>query len=501
MTTAADLIAAMLDKPRTNRAVVTPVILVNRKRTPATNGSTDPVQEAVDQELLALPEGFDLKARSMIPRNYQVEGIQFLRSGTKRKVLSDAPGLGKTFQGSEAAETPCVITCPKGLVGQWEEFIKDQYPGQKVAVAASGNIIKRDAAIKSDWDWLIINHDAWRTLWVDPKRVKTVIADEFHHFRNRSAKRSRVFANFARAVPQVSGLSATPVYKDVGDLWHLLHILDPQTYKSENEFLSKHAVTLDHGYGRKVIRVKNQKRLDEEISKYIMGRTYAQVGRQLPKRIDKHVVIPMEEGMMTVYKRLRDEYILQMTALDDTQRFMNAGAVLHELRKFTVTKEKLEAAKDIVEDTPGGLEAPIVVFVWYKDTAAKVAAALDGVVITGDEDASTRRHLAQHGRTAKQPPEEAKRVRVCTQASVSEGIDISHARTVLYIEETYVPGQQYQAVSRVIRDRNDGGADTSPVLVHWLRHKGTVDEVVFQTARRRLTGNALTVLKEALEQD
>jgi SNF2 family DNA or RNA helicase len=66
-------------------------------------------------------------ARSFIPRAYQVQGIEFLRQ-QKRAILGDAPGLGKTFQATEAAELPCVISCPLPLVDQWKEFLEDQYP-------------------------------------------------------------------------------------------------------------------------------------------------------------------------------------------------------------------------------------------------------------------------------------------------------------------------------------------------------------------------------------
>jgi len=76
-------------------------------------------------------------------------------------------------------------------------------------------------------------------------------------------------------------------------------------------------------------------------------------------------------------------------------------------------------------------------------------------------------------------------------------VDLSDFRTVVYVEETYVPGQQYQSMSRVIRHRTSEGEDT-PVVVYWVRYKQTVDAVVHDTARSRIDGNAMTVLREAL---
>src|SRR5690242_2397775 len=70
---------------------------------------------------------FPTRARSLKPREYQIDGINFLKNN-KRAILADAPGLGKTFQSCEAAVLPALVTCPLTLVQQWAEFIVDQYP-------------------------------------------------------------------------------------------------------------------------------------------------------------------------------------------------------------------------------------------------------------------------------------------------------------------------------------------------------------------------------------
>ena len=439
------------------------------------------------------------RAKNLKPRPYQAECIEFLKNAHREvptangRLVGDAPGLGKTFQTAESATLPCIVSCTLALVEQWVEYLQTEYPGDKIAVAAYGNAIKRDEAISSDWDWLIINHDAWRT-YLPGKRAKTLIVDEIHHFRNGDAKRSKNLAQYAHAMHKINGMltfgaSATLVFKDIGDLWHLLHIVDPTKHPHRGPWINQFAVTADYGYGTKVVRVKDQKALDRAVAPYILQRSYKDVGIFLPERIDKDIALVMPEVTAKIYRELRDHYRLEMDGMDEPQRFTNAGAVLHALRMFTVTEEKLHAVKDEIESIPGTL--PIIVFCWYKETAKKAAEFLDGVCVTGDEQAKNRRSLMVTGGP------EGKRVRVCTMSSVAEGIEgLADSKTVFFLEEDYTPGRNYQAMTRVIRfNKNETG---EPVKVYYVRYKKTVDEIVHNTAKSRTEGNAFNVVKDAL---
>jgi superfamily II DNA or RNA helicase len=446
--------------------------------------------QSLDKEEV-LPSG----ALSYELRPYQSQGVRFLRE-RKRAILGDAPGLGKTFQAIEAATLPACITAPLSLIDQWVDFIQEQYPHHSVHVAAYGDIIKRDAVFKAfeadpnPQKWIVVNHDAFRTYYIP--EVQTLIADEFHHFRNREAKRSSGLKKMAERTPNVFGLTATPVFKDVGDLYHLLHILDPKRWGSYWNFIQTYAVVDQHRFGTRIVRARSPKRLEEDTADTMLARTYGDVHMFLPDRIDKHVTFKMQGDDYTRYAKLRDYYRLELEEANAkgemSQLYFNAGAVLHALRKLTVTKEKIEAVKQIIDDTPG--EEPILIFCWYRDTAEVLAKACDGAMITGAIQASERRDLA-HGMTGQ-------RVRVATMESLSEGVDMSDARTVIFAEQSYVPGQMYQALSRVVRHRTGDADQDEPVIIYRVRYSNTVDQVVYTTERDRANGNAMSVLKEAI---
>lgn len=457
--------------------------------------------EPVYGDTLIMPDGTEvrlsqpIKAESMRPRPYQIAGIEFLRT-TKRAMLTDAPGLGKTFQAAEAAELPAIVSCPLALVGQWRDFIETQYPQAPVTIGAYGDILKRTEAVKEHADlggWLIVNHDFWRNVFVEHP-IDTLIVDEFHHFRNKEAKRSKGLWIKAQFTPRVYGLTATPIFKDVGDLWHLLHILDKQKWSSYWSFIGAFAITSSYGYGTKVQRIKSRPALERATSPWMMGRSYAQVQMYLPERIDKHVIMHLTGENRRRYNELRDYYRLELEKEnedgDTFKLYANAGAVLHALRKLTMTTEKVNAIKELIEDTPG--EAKVLIFTWYRDSAETLAKALDGACITGEMSPEERVKVAKGD----------KRIVVATIASISEGVDLSAYRTVIAAECSYVPGQMYQAVSRVLRHRTeqtaDGTPDREPVVIHWVRYQQTIDQIVFTTQKNRTDGNALSVLKEAL---
>lgn len=430
------------------------------------------------------------RAASMLLRAYQQTGVDFLATH-RRAILADAPGLGKTLQATEAAVHPTVITAPAHLADQWGDFLTEQYPDEPVSVAAYGDPLSRKQAIEgwqSHGAWLIVNHDMWRSIAI-PRIANTVIADEFHHLKGRNAKRSQVFRAYAWLTPRVYGLTATPAHKDLGDLWHQLYILDPRAFPSYWKFVDKFAKTYDYGYGTKILGRKSKDgALERTLKPYLLERTYAQVHLQLPPRIDKNVTLTLPPSDRLKYRKLRDDY-QQVSAGGVLTRHLNPGTVLHELRKLTLTEAKFAAIGMVIDDTPRD-NRPIIVFTHYKDTAHQIAARFDGVAIDGDIPPTRRREYALTGGVYR------KRVRAITQDSLDSGVDLSEARTVIYAEESYVPGQQYQTTARVQRVR-PATTDNAPVNVYYVYYRQTVDEKIHRLVRSRAT-SALKVLREAL---
>jgi hypothetical protein len=152
---------------------------------------------------------------------------------------------------------------------------------------------------------------------------------------------------------------------------------------------------------------------------------------------------------------------------------------------------KIAEIPAILEDNPG----PAVVFTWYRESAdvcaeelkSRFSKAGDPVVVKGDVDADQRGPIAKEA-IAKGG------IVVATMASLGEGVDLSAAKTCIFLEEDYVPGRHYQVLHRIQR----WTTDRRPVIAHYLRCRGTVDAIVHRAVTTR-RGDTQQILKDALE--
>ena len=440
-----------------------------------------------------------------IPRDYQAAGIEWLKAH-KRGLLLDRPGLGKTLQAAYAAEAPVLVVCPNYLTGQWEDWLLGRddkslaannglvipnVPG--TVVRAKGNYYKKLTALQAKADWTIINIEVLQTHWEALEASdmgllgywQTIIFDESHHLRNHDATRSKTAVNIAKHAPLVYELTATPIWKEADDLYNQLRILHPDMFKSYWKFVDLFCIADVGRFGTKVLGVKKEMRaeLDELLNAVSLRRTYVEAGRELPSLIEKTIKIEFPDNLRKAYDDCIDGYRMQLE--DEEIRFDNFSQVLNALRQLTSFPGKIEAVKDLIQnDIPWGR---VVVFTWYRDTAEKAARTLGGAVVTGELKVEERRAVALDPNN---------RIICATISALGEGIDLSDARTVVFLEEHWPPGANDQALSRIQRERI-GGDNSEPVVVYYVHVKDTIDEVIHNVAQRR-SATIKEVIREAL---
>lgn len=407
--------------------------------------------------------------RRLKPRRYQIEGIKRLVE-KKRALLYDLAGLGKTLQAAEAAEVPCVIACPTYLTFQWYTFLRDQYPEMKT-VLVEGPRIKREELLKQPFDWMIINTEMFaprksRTndtyLEYQFPQVKTLIVDEAHHLRGRDAAQSKGAFRYAQECERVYLLTATPQYKGPDDLYMLMRIIDAKNFRSYHTFVSEFLrVGTGGGFSTKIVGVKSHAAMRDLLSFHGIGRTYEDVKIELPELIRNNIPIKATDEFMETYNRIKATFVYNEK---DINSLMEA---MHILRRITA-QVKLERMLEILLET--GEEPEGIIFTYYTDTAKAISTLLDIPCITGAMDANERKETAQLHKLV-----------VANIAAMSEGVDLSHVSNVVFFEETYVPGQIYQALSRVRRMRTN----MAPVRASFVYVKDTLDEIVHEASNRR----------------
>jgi superfamily II DNA or RNA helicase len=414
------------------------------------------------------------------PRPYQIDGINFLQNA-KRAMLADAPGLGKTLQAAEAAcpYGPILVVAPTYLCQQWYEFLTSQYPTEAVSLA-TGSRQARQRALNAKAKWYIVNTEMLRSEYYLPM-CKTVIFDESHHLRNRDSKQSKAAYDIAKLVDRVYLLTATPIVRDPDDIWHQLHMIDPIEFDSYWDFIGTWFRCSYGRFGTQVIGYKNKAAFSDMVSKYVLGRSYEDVGLYLPDLIASTQKPVLTEKMRKVYNDLRDYYAAQIG--DGLVVGNSAIEILHALRFVTANDEnKLRHVVELASE-----QDSFVVFTEYRDSAAKLAQALNAQLINGSVKPADRPVLARNSTRV-----------VCTIDSMSEGMDLSHIHTCIFYEEDYTYGVMHQALSRMRRWSPDGERIGAPVYCFYVHARDTIDETVHAKQKLR-TVNAKDVVKAELQ--
>ena len=445
------------------------------------------------------------EAVGLTSREYQGEGIDFLWR-TKRAMITDAPGLGKTIQAALAAELPCIVVAPTYLTQQWAQWLKEHLPNRKVVVAR-GNRREKVDCLLNPADFLIINKEMLRThiqeVAVIAKRFRynTVIFDESHHLRNQTTGASRGAVVLGQVVKRVYLLTATPIWKEADDLYMPLQIMHPDLFKSYNDFVETWCVNDPNQFGVKVFGIK--KNMLDELNRMMdvvrIGRTYKQAGRDLPPIIENTLKIEFSDVEQTRYNTAVETYRLQLE--DESMVMTSYMEVMHTLRNLTGL-EKIDPIVETVKDTESFHGGKYVIFTWYRDIADRLQKAIpEAIYISGDMKPDERQRLSKLEKPI-----------ITTIPALSEGVDMSWAKMVIYAEEHWPPGSQVQSLMRVRRERQLGDRSTGddeidrearaelnadPILVYYVHVKGSIDETIHATSRRR-SATAKEVLSEAL---
>jgi SWI/SNF-related matrix-associated actin-dependent regulator 1 of chromatin subfamily A len=439
-------------------------------------------------------------------RMFQMEGVLFLEQH-KRAMLTDAPGLGKTPQSAFAAKGRTLIVVPNYLTQQWYDWLCGvdeaslernhgkvwaNVPGTKAI--AQGNRWRKFDAIRQHADWTVINIEMLGThkeeLMAEAKSHKweTLIIDESHHVKNHKSIRAKFAVQLGQQIERVYELTATPIWREVDDLYMQLRILWPDLFTSYYKFVDYWCTAEVTHWGTVVTGVKKsmKKELEELLNVVRIGRSYKDAGREIPPIIEKVISIPLPPDVQKMYDDMVTYYRLQIE--DQEEKFTNWMQVFNALRRIITGSFKVDVVKELLMDEV----RRSIIFSWYKDTAYDVGKSVDCPVVTGDEkDISERRRIAQGDKHVS-----------ATIASLSEGIDASDARTVIFAEENWTPGSNYQALSRIRRERQGDEAtaverNAEPVLVYYLQCKGTIDEVIHRRSKSR-EGTIKDLIREAI---
>jgi len=428
---------------------------------------------------------------------YQIEGARFL-AGNRRALLADEPRVGKTA----AAIRACDFVNAKSILwvttgsARWDHAAawKRFSPGRPVNVVTRGtervfldygvNIISRD---------LVPNlHKHLLTPW------DVVVLDESHSYKSKDAKRTK--AVYGPRIDGVGGiveraqfvwcLSGTPSPNNYAELWTMLHALDPDRIQGRNGkpvgywgFADRFCILKSNGFGTEIAGSRNGEELKARLKGFVLRRTLEQIAPEVPKlRVDKLRLDTADAREVLALAKQYPELNEIADLMDDEtdkgrqkakQLLQTAGPAMRMLGLLKV--EGL--AWWIADEVP----AKRVVFAWHTDVIQLLQAKLNdrkigSVILDGSVVGENRQRVVERFRSDPKVD-----VLIGQIVAAGEGIDLSVADEVVFLETSWVPGHNEQASRRVV---NVG--KTRPTNARFVVVPGTVDERIQSTVARRV---------------
>jgi len=479
--------------------------------------------------------------QTITPYPYQIVGSNHA-AAKKRCIIADDMGIGKTAQSIGAftlnKRNSVLVVVPPSLIGNWinecNKFqdrlsvsVFDEYCGNGIAIISYYMLKKHEAEIRSiAWDCFIF--------------------DEAHYLKDRKSKRTQIALGNALMpgiVPDECDLyflTGTPILKDPGDLWPIIHALDPKEEFYTWDAYSSLYMGYKKGKARSDGKSKPQnldvlmvrlrlyhmiRRLKADVLKDLPAKIVKVIKLDEKKRRGRGIALPFDsadnQGNVTPQEReaIRIAFIQEqiLSAEIDVARADNRldaiASFAAEYEKIKQAQSDLPMAKERVEAGVSKLPLvverlesffeeeeteKIIIFACHKVVVAGIKQALEAigigyVSITGDTKQKDRDPAVQ-----KFQNDPTCRAFVGNIQAAGVGITLTAATRVFFAEFSWSPKENEQAEDRAYRI-----GQKSTVFVEYIAADG-IDMAVLRVcarkadyARRALDGNMAGNAKES----
>ncbi len=393
----------------------------------------------------------------------------------RRTFLADEQGLGKTVEALATLEAdgafPAVVICPASMKLTWERETRQWLPHRTVA------IVNGRSGAPARADITILNYElvaAHREL-LARRRPRALVADESHYCKNPQAKRTQAVRRLADAVPPDGlrlALSGTPVLNHADELIAQLRVIGRL-----KDFGS------GASFSRQFEGELSEERLHWHLRRHcFVRRLKREVLPQLPAK--RQVVVPVRLTNEHEYRLAEDDVIawLRTQPLDLRELDARIAATLRAERLAQLTalqrlaaRGKLAAALAWIHDFLASGE-PLVVFARHLEIQRTVLARFpDALHILGEDTIASRQAAIASFQDPGGPA-----LIVCATRAAAQGITLTRASNVCFVELEWTPALHDQAEDRCHRI---GQSDS--VTAWYLLAAATIDETMARLIQRK----------------
>ncbi len=257
---------------------------------------------------------------------YQKTGA-FFAAHTGRCLIADEMGLGKTVQAIAAAEIykkelgikKILVICPTSLKYQWKTEI-EKFSDNTVNVVEGTMLYRRKQYGTSDalyeiMSYNVVVNDA--EYINDILKPDLIILDEAQRIKNF---RTKVSARLKQVqAPYSFVLTGTPLENKLDELYSIVQFIDQFKLPPLYRFLDRYQIT---DANARVVGFRNLKEISSVLSECMIRRVKKEVLKDLPKRMDKTLFVPMTKEQMDMHNELGNT-VTQLVAKWQRFHFLN----------------------------------------------------------------------------------------------------------------------------------------------------------------------------------
>lgn len=440
---------------------------------------------------------------------WQVSDYYWMSAAGDGMLLGNDQGTGKTISAEVALRNlddalPALVICPNSVKRVWESATRQWLPEATPYVVEGGASSRQKiiaAALADPRAVLIINYEGLKSHsrlapygsvrlkrcpacgGGDPKVkpaqchshkkelndtgvLRSVVIDEAHRLKDPKSQQTRAVWAVCHdpSVTRRIAMTGTPIANHVGDLWAIMHAVAPDEYPVRSAFLDRYAQLSWNQFGGLDVVGIRQDRAAEFFS-FFDARyrrvTKAQAAPWLPQKYRSIRYATMSPKMQKAYRELEEQLVTRFddgtiafapNTLTQTTRLLQLASSYGTVEadgqyRMTEPAPKLDVMEEIIDEAEG---RPIAVCALSKqliNLAAKrlEARGISHALITGDVHEIDRRKaldLFQAGRL---------RVLLFTIGAGGEGLTMTAADTIVFLQRSWSVVQNLQAEDRVHR--------------------------------------------------
>ena len=443
-----------------------------------------PIRARVDASNSQAPKAYE--ANGLYP--YQAAGVEYMAeqfdTGRKGMLLADQPGLGKTAQACRLADAlgweRLLVVCPASLRLNWVRELNmwRKAGSEPVAVLDGKKMPKPGCTVVISYNILIQKH--WKDI-LSLYPFDAMILDEAHFLKDAKALRTKAVlgkGGLHADIKKTLLLTGTPIPNRAPEFYGMVKLFEPQSFPwSYWKYVDRYTTSFEGRFGRQFTGSRNEEDFYLRLrgSGFMLRRRKEDVLKDLPAKRYQMVVFPPSGAMRKVLKKEAE-----FDSREIIENGVPVGSALPEIRR-EMGLAKVDVCIEYIKDLLDGGTEKVVVGCYHVGVLDGVRLGLQAfnpVVVQGKTPPAQRQANVDRFQTDPEC-----RVFIGQLTAAGTGITLTAASDVVFVEASWVPGDNEQFSDRCHRI---GQQDS--VMVHYLVVEESLDAKILGSAARKAEG-------------